>query len=664
MVDQMNTEDSQRVRVRVRVRRKKRKFPKRYVLVGILLLLFVVVASGSAFTLVEYQVYSARYHNDLALAQTGIQHLRKARSLLAGYAKNFFDDRSVKQAQQEFAAALPVFVRLNTDLKSLPGISTSIPVYGTHLSAAFHVLPIAIEISQAGVVACNTLDLLISRLHTPLSSQGGLTLADFAVVKQNFEQIKAVFDLVVNQVSHLQSGDLQLDPSLSKLVAAFHNDLPMLQAWIGVAEQFFPVLPTLLGIGTPTNYLIEVLDSTELRPGGGFIGNYGIATLSGGLLVDARITDTNLLDRPFGYTSKLIPFPPAYTWFDLAPSWSFRDSNLDADFPTAAQNGEQIYAQEGGKLPLEGTMAITPAFIEHALQITGPIYVTEYHETVNAGNLVARIHFHQLGKAGEGSDVIPSPDGHSSQRKRFTALLAERFLARVRQLPASALGKFSQLLVNSLRSKDLQVYFNASVAESILRSYHLDAAIQPTGSDSLFVVDANIAADKANSFIINTLDDQVTIDTAGDVLHSTTLSYAWTEAGPIYGSALYRDYVRVYVPPGSVLQMQDGWEPRGMSKAFSHEVWAGFFTLTYGQMRTITLKWMVQNAAKKDTHGWHYRYLIQRQAGTQWKLSLRVALPGCAVIGNKQGGLVASGKTVTLTQPLDKDTIVGVDYNC
>src|SRR5262249_49074845 len=197
-----------------------------------------------------------------------------------------------------------------------------------------------------------------------------------------------------------QPTDLQLDPRLTKMVATFHKDLPMLQTWLAVAEKLLPVAPTLLGVGTPANYLIEVLDSTELRPGGGFIGNYGIATLSGRRLTEAQITDSNLLDRPYGVTSKYIPYPPAYTWFDLAPgSWSFRDSNLDADFPTAARYGEFTYRQEGGKIPVQGVIAITPALIQHALVITGPIYVPEYHEVVTAQNLIARIHFHQLGGA-------------------------------------------------------------------------------------------------------------------------------------------------------------------------------------------------------------------------------------------------------------------------
>src|SRR5207249_1192677 len=122
------------------------------------------------------------------------------------------------------------------------------------------------------------------------------------------------------------------DPRISKLVAAFHQALPTLQEWLDSADKLLAVAPALLGIGAQANYLIEIQDTTELRPGGGFIGNYGIATFSGGRLQAARITDADLLDKPFEFAGNTIPYPPVYTWFDIGgSSWSFRDSNLDAD---------------------------------------------------------------------------------------------------------------------------------------------------------------------------------------------------------------------------------------------------------------------------------------------------------------------------------------------
>lgn len=640
----------------------RRRSKKVYLLLSIFLCLFLGV---SAFGVAAY-----RGTSDVALAKAGIQHLQKAEVWLAALQKNPLDSQAVQQAQHEFAAALPAFVQLDNDLKLLPGTSTAIPIYGAQLRAALHLVPVAIELSQAGIAGCDILNMLITRLHNPLNIQQehGLTLADFSIIGQDVQRIKSAFNLAIAEIKQVRASDVQFDQHLSKMFALFQKEIPALQVGLDIVERLLPVLPTVLGIATPTNYLIEVLDSTELRPAGGFIGNYGIATLSGGRLVAAHITDVDLLDRPFEAAGNKIAYPSAYSWFDLAQnSWSLRDSNLDANFPTSAQYGEQNYTREGGKVPLQGVIAITPVLMEHALAITGPIEVPEYHETITAQNLIARIHFHQLGgkAAHEGSDLIPSPDGHSSQRKRFTELLAEHFLAHVHQLPASALAQFVQLMIHSVHAKDLQVYLNPSGAEQVLQRFHVDAGIQAPTGDSIFVVDANIGSNKANSFITATLNDQVTVDGEGNAMHHTTINYAWLGKGTNYGSPVYRDYAQVYVPPGSTLQAQKGWQLRGTSTVFGRQVWAGLFTLTNGQTHTITLLWTERAAAKKDANGWHYQYLIQRQAGTQWKLELHVTLPSCAVITNRSGGVVSNDRqSVTLSKSLEEDMNVDIDYHC
>jgi len=651
VVDKLKGEDKQKIQG-------KRQKVQRSYLVACASLLLLLCTAGSLFSFAEYHTYNATYQHDMSLAREGTQHLQRGLGLFETLQQDPLDGATLQKAQHEFTASLMIFSQLDSELKLLPEISLSLPVYGTRLSAALHLLPIAIEVSQSGVIACNTLDLLFSRFHNPLNTRAqGLTKADFSVLNQNFQQIKTILNLVIGQVNRLQPGDLQLDPRLNKLVTTFHKDIPALQSQLDVAEKILPIIPTVLGIGTPTNYLIEVLDSSELRPGGGFIDSYGIATFSGGQLTTAHITDVDLLDKPFEAAGGQIPFPAAYGWFDLASTWSFRDSNLDADFPTAARYGELTYKREGGKVPVQGVIAVTPEFIERALAITGPINVPEYHDTITAQNLVARIHYHQLGPGNQGN--------YSSQSERFIEVLATHFLAPLRQLSPPAFLKFLQLMINSLHTKDVQIYLNSSAAEHLLQSYHLDAAIQSPGGDSLFIVDANIGANKANSLISNVLNDQVIIDGEGNAVHHTTLRYGWVLPGQNYGSSLYRDYLRVYAPPGSTLQVQNGWEPRGKSEALGREVWAGFFTLSSGQTRTITLVWMVPGAAKKGTGGWDYQYTIQRQAGAQWTLHLQVTLPSCAGRITKLKGLVSSSpQAMTLTQSLNGDMNIGVDYTC
>ncbi|GCF10086.1 DUF4012 domain-containing protein [Dictyobacter arantiisoli] len=608
-----------------------------------------------------------RYQRDFQLAQDGTQHLLKAQQYLTIFLQHPFDANTVAIAQQDFVAATTSFTGINEDLAFLPEGAAYLPVYGRRFHAAQHLVPLALALSQAGVAGCDILNVLIARWHGPTHAQAhAITAADLAVIAQSFRDIQASLTSTLHEADQLQSSDLQIDSHLGMLLDFVHKDAPKFQSLLTGIAQILPALPVLLGIGTPTKYLVEILDVTELRPGGGFIGNYGIVTFSEGQLLGARVTDTDLLDRPFYASGMGIPFPPAYRWFDIAlGNWGLRDSNLDADFPTVARSAEAHYQREGGDGPLQGVIAITPTFIQHILHITGPIYLPEYHEVINADNLVARIHYHQLGRGAEGPDTIASPDGRSSLRKHFTAILAEHFFARVRQMMASHVAQFLQTLFNDVRSKDLQLYVNDPVAEMLLHQAHLDSAIQTPPGDSLLIVDANIASNKANISINSDLNDRIVIDRDGNAVHHTTLRYAWTVPGQNYGAALYRDYVRVYTPIRSVLRAQEGWQARGTSQAFGLEQWAGFFTLVSGQTRTITLDWIAPRISTHHEQNWHYQELIQRQAGVLWKVHTQITLPACATLTTVAGGMHATGKqSASLNQTLTENIPSSLNYTC
>ena len=651
-------------RIKKRYKRTQSK-KRRYVLIGICLFLAVL---SIALSTIGYPVLNDKYHQYLALAHTGVQDLQTATALLQTISHDPFNTQVVGNAQHHFADALTSFTRLKSDLATLPDSLTSVPVYGARLRAARHVIPLAIEVAQAGLAGCTIVNTIAVWFHAPLNSKAHrLTMSDMTVLNQNLQQLKMILNQAIQQVNHLQPEDLQLDPRVSKIVSEFHARLPLIQNGIDQAQALLAIAPVVLGIDKPAYYLVEILDSSELRPGGGFIGNYGIVTLSGGRLTSARVVDTYLLDRAFEQTHS-IPFPPAYSWFNLSPGeWGLRDSNLDADFPTSARNGETHYVEEGGKFPLVGVIAITPALIEHVLTLTGPIQVPEYHETVTAQNLMDRIHYHQLIEEANGGDV-PSADGFSSVRKHFTALLGEHFQARLHSLPGSAFPKLLQLLIDSMRSKDIQIYFNSSAAEKLLQYYHFDDSIQSPAGDSMFVVDANIAPSKANSYLITTVHDQVSIDNSGNATHHTIIKFTWTASGPapnFYGSTLYKAYVRAYMPVNSVLHAQAGWTPNDTGVASGRRFWGGYFNVDYPSTGTITLTWSVAGAAMRDAHGWHYLYLIQKQAGALEQMDLRVTLPPCAAIVDTSSGVVKDSKQYAhITQALIQDSKVSIYYTC
>ncbi|HEV2655844.1 MAG TPA: DUF4012 domain-containing protein, partial [Ktedonobacteraceae bacterium] len=612
-------------------------------------LLVCVVWSGVA--VVGYQKYNATYQNEGALAKVGLTHLQRAAALLQAWSKKPLDASGMATAataRGEFVTASTTFGQITTDLHPYSGVGVAVPGLGGRLSTALRIAAAATEIAQAGVIGCEALTLITARFH---DIGHGLTTEDVATLSGELHQVEAAASQATVQINALQPADLQFDARVANAVADFHHYLPAVQSLLHETEQLIPVLPLLLGIGnTPAFYLVEILDPTELRPGGGAIKDYGFATIIGGRLATAHITDVNLLDSQSAAKGSNPSLPPAYKWFLPASQqgWNLRDSNLDADFPTAANYAEQNYISEHGQAALQGVIAITPALMAQAIAITGPISIPELHDNITSQNLIDRLHYYQFGPGRNAGNVLISPGGHSTASRYFTELLAQDFLERIQQPSSSVLPDLVQLLSTALRTKDLQVYFNNTAAEKLFQLSHLDSAIPPSTGDNFFLVDANTADDTANQFITGTLNDQVTIDNDGNATHHATIRYSWLKSGSVIGSSLYSDYARVYIPTGSVLKAQQGWQPGGTDQAFGHEVWAGSFNLSYGQTLTVTLSWTEKGVAKHDAAGWHYQYLIQRQPGTSWMMNVGITLPSCAAQMHTTGGLVARGQAATL----------------
>jgi hypothetical protein len=621
---------------------------------------------------------AAQYHEVSALAHDALTHLKNAEADAKTLSKSPFNAQATAALRAELVAAHSDFVQVSSRLQMIPGITQFIPIAGSKIGAAFRLVPIAVEGTQAGIIGCDALSIVAGALKNPLDPTAqGLTPQVTAKLTQDVDQLVALFNTMVQQINTLQPSDLTLDPRLGPAIAGFRTQLPKIQMAVQGVQTIVHLAPVLLGVGQPTNYLVEIMDSTELRPGGGFIGNYGIVSLSGGRFSIKTMQDVDLLDVNVKYGNLNIPIPPQYSWLKtLIPTWGFRDSNLDADFPTSAQYGEQLYVKEmqaNGQQPepVQGVIAITPWLIQNAMKITGPIVVPDYNETVTAANLVDEIHKHALGIY-TGPDTTYDPTSGSSLRKRFTGLLFKAFMAKVKQDLSGNFSKYAQLMIDALHSKDLQIYLNPKPAETVLQEFGLASAIQapPTG-DSVFEVDANIGGNKSNYFLTYAMNDQITLDQSGTATHHLTISYAWpyNPASLYYDFAAginnrYHSYSRLYVPPTAVLKSESGWvNPSKPATAFGRQVWSGTTYVYYNNHLDVTLTWTVPHAATHDASGWHYTLLFQKQAGITWQLNLQVTLPGCATLdGQPKNFTTVSGHTVSVKEPLANDVQFGVDY--
>ncbi len=647
-----------------------KRSPRITTLVVILLLAILPVLGAIQLGVVYLQV------------RDGLAHLKNAQTDLGTLASHPFDPNSLAQIRAEFVAANGDFSAASGGLDRV-GVLGIVPIAGPKLSGAQRLMPIAAEATQAGIIGIDALSILAPKMKNPFDATGAvITAADLTAFSQRMEQVVPMVNQIITQVQQLQPSDLTLDPRIGPLVTTLDEKLPQIKQLLTDLPGMLAATASLLGVGTPSQYLLEVQDSTELRPGGGFIGNYGFVTLSGGHMSDIKMQDVDLLDASVKYGNQVIPLPKGYDWFAgvfKGGRWGFRDSNLDGDFPTSAKYGEHLYQLEDGSVSPVGVIAITPWLIKSALSITGPITMPQYNNLkITPDNLVDEIHYYQLtnGVPG-GPDSVYDPTCGSSERKCFTGYLFKNFMAQVKSQSSQDMGPLLKVILDGLHSKDIQIYLNSAPAEDLLNQLHLANTIQaPATGDSYFDVDANIIANKSNYVVTDTLTDQVTIDAKGNTTHHSVMTYTWPKdpktlqetypADPGNAGQLVQ-YQRVYLPTTAQIGKQalSGWYITSTSTAFNRQVYGGRMHVTYGTTTDLGLDWSNPGAVVHDASGWHYTYLIQKQGGITYALSAKIALPTCAQLTTPvpSGFTQTDPHTLTLVpEPFTQDTTISFSY--
>ncbi len=656
------------------------------------------------------------YSSTTSLAKDGLAHLKLAEADFKTLATSPTNLAVINDAQNQLQQAHDDFAQIQMRVTLLTPAEL-LPAVGSKVEAAARLTPLAVEGTQAGILACDALKTLVAGMKNPLGTTGGLTNADMSQVIGDVDQIHSIFGQMTGQIQQLQPADLTLDPRLGPLMAQLQQKLPQIIQLVNDLDGFAQALPQLLGVGKPSTYLVLILDSSELRPTGGFIGNFGALTITSGRMnPDFHISDITLLDSStvFGSAAyqQVLPIPSKYAWLKsiFAPgatdSWSLRDSNLDPDYPTAAQYAIQNYSKllpdaqknlqaQGSSLklynpqtsgPFVGVVTLSLGFFQQALGVTGPIQVKDgpINETVTEQNFVQKIHYYALSSAA-GSGPADVACGVTSCAKVFTSDVVKAFMAKVKSNLSQYMGGLAKVFYDSLQTKDVEIYLTDAKAEQLLSDLRLAATVQaPATGDSVFEVEANIGANKDNSFLQYQMADNITIDQSGAATHHLTWKYTWpndpatfAESFPA-GSYNYHSYSRIFMPPDATLISQSNLQGFGQDSAtastFNRKVFHGAaYAYAYlGHSYSYGVSWKVPGVVTHDSAGYHYHLLFQREAGIVWPLTITITLPACARLTDapQVSGLTSAdaysvkGQTFTLTGPLTEDERIQLDYTC
>ena len=561
-----------------------------------------------------------------------------------------------------------------------------LPAVGGDLRAVPHLLAVADGLTEAGTLACDALEPVLTIFGGTDEASDGFSLAQMSdlLAEHNVDLERALMAVEGAQEAWVQVDAEDLSPWLAGKTALLERGLPLLQAGLEAGV----VAPDLLGMDGPRTYLILALNEDELRPTGGFIGGVGRITLEGGQIAELSFLDTYSVDD---YAHKPYPEPPGpllkYMGSEL---WLFRDANWSPDFPTSARQAAHFY-EYGQGVSVDGVIALNQRVVELLMTGIGEIDVPGAADPVTAGNV--RQFMREAWN--------PSDGGITAEwvfsRKEFIGHLATAILLRIEDDPGSVdWVQVAEAMYRALASRHLLVFIDEAEAASALGRIGWDGALRGNDGDFLMTVDASLGFGKVNPLINENVAYRVVLRTDGTAGAELSLTYAHQGRRegvrcqhrlPYSGDLTYEemthrcyyDYLRVYVPAGSVLQSATprptpgeylirGEPDDGQAVTLRDEagmaVFAQFFVVEYGQTLTTRFEYDLPRVARSSEGQWRYALLIQKQPGTDdTPVSLTIVLPaGAQLLAATPPPRRTDGQALSFALRLDTDILVEVVY--
>src|SRR3989440_4607157 len=531
------------------------------ILAAILLFVLVPVSAGFA-------AYGA-YNNLNGIAHDGVNHLLKVKSLLPISKSDptaALNAKNLEQAQVEFKAAQSDFEQLQqlvdrTDIQA--AIAQFAPQYANKLGLAQRLVQVALDVSRMGNELTGVALIGANIIHgSPLSSGSTkpvISAADVAAIDGSMVHALYYIDDIQQQMSQVSIKDIPISDSQKKQLASVMTLLPQARDTIIQAQGMIGVIAWLLGVGQERRFLVQTMDSAELRPGGGFTGQYGILQIQNGRMSPFTLTDVTLIDYAGNGTAIGRTAPPGYSWMNFG-NWGVRDSKLSGDFPTTARMTMQLFSDEGGG-PLDGDIAFTPALIGNILDVTGPIKVPGYNETITSKNLEERLHYYQQDFSAIAREKQISGNYSKSGRKAFTSTLGKILLDQLRHLPVKQLTEVVKGAIKDIQSHDLQIYFTNPAVEGWLVQHGYSGSTDTfSKQDGFSVVQGNITISKARQYRHKTEHNDPALDAQGGGKHNLSLTLQSTQKRPLSGADTHADYIRVYAPQNAQFISGDGFD--------------------------------------------------------------------------------------------------------
>ncbi len=362
-------------------------------------------------------------------------------------------------------------------------------------------------------------------------------------------------------------------------------------------------------------FLILFQNNMELRPGGGFIGAFGILKIKNGKIIDMQTHDLSNFDGRIPSTIEP-PYPMKETL--RIDSWKLRDSNFSPDFSENAKKAEYFYHLGEGQENFDGIVSINTNVLSSILKVTGSVSLPDYPGEYTSENAILNLEYQvEKGYAQQGIQ--------QGERKTIMNKLAQVLIEKVFTLNNSQKLDLAKVILEDLNNKNIQLYFKDQDFENQARKSLWAGEINSTWTgDYLMMIDANLASYKSDYYIDRSFDYVIDLSSEKP---SATLKITYTHRGKVqdWMTKDYQTYLRIYAPKDAWLTSSNNVGKINFGEEFSKKYIGTLFTVPLNQTKTVEF-----NYTLKDLNIENYDLLIQKQSGLS-------ELPGKITVIDKNG---------------------------
>lgn len=346
-------------------------------------------------------------------------------------------------------------------------------------------------------------------------------------------------------------------------------------------------------------YLVMFQNAMELRPTGGFLGNFAEVTVKSGQVIDYQVYNTNEFDRG---KDGLEP-PEVYKEMLGVNMWQLRDANWDPDFPTTAEKIMEFYTLQGGDKDIVGVVAIDSHVLPELLDYLGEIETESFPDGLNSENVLWQLQYElNIGFLDKGLE--------REDRKQAFQEIFQEVLEKIKDTSWSEKRELFYLMQEWADQKHVLVYHRDSNVQEYIDSLGWTGKINQDAQHYFALIDANLGALKTDYVMEREVHMDIQ-DCEQGLCYETTLKYHNTQDEATELTDDYVSYTRVLLPEDAVITNIQGIGRNGqvdITKLHRRKS-AGFQVIVpVGEKTEITVKYHYPQRTQQQLY-------IQKQPG-------------------------------------------------